>query len=233
MTRLWNLCPDNLQACKGTDRDFLPTFEEFLVQKPKDEQDSSFDWRALRLLARQSPHFFTLNNPPSAKVSDCLEAVSKRIRKEKEEKQSGSTTQEESQNGENQLTEDNALTEEMDAELMKGDSQDGSTHMDKHEHKQAVVTTEIIKALADKIAEHWKKLASKLGLNNDEVLYIETENPSVVDQCKQMLQIWFDDDEDASLDNLAYVLEGLELVSASDLAKRFLLNEEKVEVISD
>lgn len=201
LTRLWNLCPDNLSACKGSDRDFLPTFEEFLEQKPKDKPDSSFDWRALRLLARQSPHFFTLNNQ-SAKVSDCLETVSKRIKKEKEEKQTTNTTIEDIQNGEPNLTDgDNQLTEEMDAELIKeeGDSQDGSNNIDKHEHKAAVMTPEILKQLSDKIGEDWKRLAAKLGLATDEIQFIETENPGVNDQCKHMLTVWFDDDEDASL----------------------------------
>lgn len=30
LNRLWNICPDNLQACRGTDRNFLPTLEDFL-----------------------------------------------------------------------------------------------------------------------------------------------------------------------------------------------------------
>lgn len=236
LTRLWNLCPDNLSACKGSDRDFLPTFEEFLEQKPKDKPDSSFDWRALRLLARQSPHFFTLNNnAPSAKVSDCLETVSKRIKKEKEEKQTTNATLEDTQNGETQLTDgDNQLTEEMDAELIKEEeSQDGSNNIDKHEHKAAVVTPEILKQISDKIGDDWKRLATKLGLANDEIQFIETENPGVSDQCKHMLSIWFDDDEDASLDNLAYILEGLQMLAASEYAKNIIGAQEKVEEISD
>uniref|UniRef100_A0A336KG73 CSON008381 protein n=1 Tax=Culicoides sonorensis TaxID=179676 RepID=A0A336KG73_CULSO len=236
LTRLWNLCPDNLSACKGSDRDFLPTFEEFLEQKPKDKPDSSFDWRALRLLARQSPHFFTLNNPPSAKVADCLESVSKRIKKEKEEKQTANVTPEDNQNGETNLAEgDNQLTEEMDAELIKdeGESQDGSNNIDKHEHKAATVTPEILRQLSEKIGEDWKRLASKLGLAEDEIQFIETENPSVVEQCKHMLSVWFDDDEDASLDNLAYILEGLEMIGPSEYAKNIIAGEEKIEEISD
>ncbi|XP_063708120.1 THO complex subunit 1 [Culicoides brevitarsis] len=235
LTRLWNLCPDNLSACKGSERDFLPTFEEFLEQKPKDKPDSSFDWRALRLLARQSPHFFTLNNQ-SAKVSDCLETVSKRIKKEKEERQTANpgTTTEDTQNGETNLTDNDHLAEEMEAELIKddGDSQDGSNNVDQHEHKAAVVTPEILKQLSEKIGDEWKRLAAKLGLANDEIQFIETENPGIVDQCKHMLTVWFDDDEDASLDNLAYILEGLEMNAASECAKNFI-GQEKVEEISD
>lgn len=28
LTKLWNLCPDNLEACKGKDREFLPSLGE-------------------------------------------------------------------------------------------------------------------------------------------------------------------------------------------------------------
>jgi len=29
LTKLWNLKPDNLEACKGPERDFLPSFDSF------------------------------------------------------------------------------------------------------------------------------------------------------------------------------------------------------------
>lgn len=83
MTRLWNLCPDNLQACKGEDRNFLPPLETYL-ENPREKSDPSFEWRALRLLARQSPLFFTLFNSPSYKVADYLESVRKKCRKIKQ-----------------------------------------------------------------------------------------------------------------------------------------------------
>lgn len=82
LTRLWNLCPDNLHACRGADRNFLPSIETYLAT-PKDKVDPSFEWRALRLLSRQSPHFFNVNNPPSNKISDYLDSVRKKILKDK------------------------------------------------------------------------------------------------------------------------------------------------------
>lgn len=89
LTRLWNICPDNLQACRGEDRNFLPSIETYL-ENPKDKVDQSFEWRALRLLARQSPHFFSLTQTPN-KVSDYLEGVRKKI-KECNTRDSGATT---------------------------------------------------------------------------------------------------------------------------------------------
>lgn len=88
LTRLWNICPDNLQACRGEDRNFLPSIETYL-ENPKDKVDQSFEWRALRLLARQSPHFFSLTQTPN-KVSDYLEGVRKKIR-ECNTRESGAT----------------------------------------------------------------------------------------------------------------------------------------------
>lgn len=32
MNRLWNLCPDNMAACRSKDRDFLPTLENYFEE---------------------------------------------------------------------------------------------------------------------------------------------------------------------------------------------------------
>lgn len=48
-----------------------------------------------------------------------------------------------------------------------------------------------------------------------------------------MLQIWFDDDVDASLENLGYILEGLDMIAAADGVKRILDPVDKMEDISD
>lgn len=48
-----------------------------------------------------------------------------------------------------------------------------------------------------------------------------------------MLQIWFDDDDDANLDNLSYYLEGLDMIAAADCVKRFLEPADKMEDISE
>lgn len=85
LTKLWNLYPDNLEACKAKDRNFLPTLENYFadaidqLESPtpvKDDdnllKDGNFGWRALRLLARRSPHFFTYSNNPINKLPDYL-----------------------------------------------------------------------------------------------------------------------------------------------------------------
>lgn len=32
LTKLWNFKPDNLEACKGPERDFLPSFDSFFQE---------------------------------------------------------------------------------------------------------------------------------------------------------------------------------------------------------
>ena len=86
LTRLWNICPDNLEACKAENRTkFLPTLEEFFEEAIEqadpeagieDEyklvKNSEFGWRALRLLSRRSFNFFTPSNQPFKPLSDYL-----------------------------------------------------------------------------------------------------------------------------------------------------------------
>ena len=91
---MWNLCPDNLQASSAPERDFLPSveeyFEEAIEQLNPDAQvekeykkvnDGAWGWRALRLMAKKSPHFFTYGNHPIARLPDYLEQMLKKMSK--------------------------------------------------------------------------------------------------------------------------------------------------------
>ncbi|XP_052888913.1 THO complex subunit 1 [Anopheles moucheti] len=238
ITRLWNLCPDNLQACKGTDRNFLPSLETYL-ENPKEKQDPSFEWRALRLLARQSPHFFTLFNTPSYKVSDYLESVRKKIQKDKLDiklehaiqEETAPTNAEQGPEAEGEGLVGEEEQEQMDTELLKTEQ---LTPEDKNTHKTLAVTKEQLSELAPSIGRDWKKLATKLGYGADEIQYFESEHATVGEQCCHLLTLWFDDDMDASLDNLAYILEGLDMIPAAEAVKQMIaLLSEKVEEVSE
>ncbi|XP_029348172.1 THO complex subunit 1-like [Acyrthosiphon pisum] len=91
LTKLWNLKPDNLEACKGPERDFVPSFDSFFQEafeqldaklciesQNKKVNDVNFRWRALRLLSRKSPHFFTKSDDPIQKLSEYLENIVKK-----------------------------------------------------------------------------------------------------------------------------------------------------------
>ena len=55
LTKLWNVCPDNLEACRGKDRDFLPSldsyFEEAIEQTdPSAMVEDSYKYVCLQLI---------------------------------------------------------------------------------------------------------------------------------------------------------------------------------------
>ncbi|XP_067033610.1 THO complex subunit 1-like isoform X1 [Acropora muricata] len=95
LTRLWNLCPDNLEACKADNRVFLPSLEEYFSEAieqadpeamVEDEykviKNSNYGWRALRLLARRSHHFFQPSTNPFKTLPDYLDSVVQQLAQE-------------------------------------------------------------------------------------------------------------------------------------------------------
>uniref|UniRef100_A0A1I8PR36 Death domain-containing protein n=1 Tax=Stomoxys calcitrans TaxID=35570 RepID=A0A1I8PR36_STOCA len=231
LTRLWNYCPDNLQACKSEERNFLPQVETYL-ESSRDKNDTSFEWRALRLLARQSPHFFTFINSPSYKTSDYLDAVRKRLTKERLDaaKQAaaisnGTSTVVSSGEIQETLQEQETEPEGNDEGVLEGEEE--TTDLDKAEEdnnthsKPLTATREQIEELAPLIGDDWKKLGKKLGYAADELLYFE-ESAERDGGCVSMLVNWFADDDDASLDNLAYTMEGLEINTAAKAVKAII-----------
>lgn len=224
LTKLWNVCPDNLLSCKGGDRNFMPNLETY-IETEKEKGDASYEWRALRLLARQSPYFFVANTPSSSsnKISDYLENVRKRIIKERNEV--GTTIKQEAQEEESVDMEQTETMEQEDEDqdLLKPEqlTPEGGDRKER-QVENSKPTDEQMKELSCVIADDWKKLGAKLGYASDEMLFFESENAAVPDQCLAMLRIWFDDDVDASWDNLAYMLEGLKMSVAAEVVKRFI-----------
>lgn len=72
-----------------------------------------------------------------------------------------------------------------------------------------------------------------LGYTPDLLKFFADSNTNAPEQCRTMLQHWFNDDDDASLDNLSYILEGLDMIAAADAIKRFLEPVDKMEDISE
>lgn len=268
LTRLWNICPDNLQACRGDDRNFLPSIETYL-ENPKDKTDPSFEWRALRLLARQSPHFFSLTMTPN-KVSDYLEGVRKKIQESKtRDTTTTAATAATAAKAATQTPSDAAATkgdtatapttaatkaaaaaatveevsvveteaaDSVDADNLTAASTAAGHHDDDHnQHKIAIVTDVQRRQVATIIGAAWRKVATKLGYTADVQQFIDdkADAPTAADKCLHMLNIWFDEDDDANLDNLAYMLEGLELVVAAQAIKRMAEPADKMDDVSE
>lgn len=229
LTKLWNLCPDNLEACKGKERDFLPTLEDYFadaitqIESPspvKDEdnllKDGNYGWRALRLLAKRSPHFFTYSTVIMNPLSSYLEMMVKKIAHDKP----GRVPENSQELPQNDTEEENLFKDTQVDEGAEDIKQESEEFMDdkntRIEHK---ITPNQLQLFSEKIAPNWKKLANKLGFKSDEIEFFITGNPREVDQAKTMLQLWFDEDEDATLDNFLYILEGLEMEAAAELVR--------------
>ncbi|XP_030370941.1 THO complex subunit 1 [Scaptodrosophila lebanonensis] len=250
LTRLWNYSPDNLQACKSEQRNFLPQLETYL-ETPHEKIDPAFEWRALRLLARQTPHFFTFVSQPSCKISDYLEVVRKRLIREKEllkhasggaaainstESSNGLTTSSGSELIEQESVEpEPEPDQDLEVEDTEPVVEDDNTH-----EKPLMVTRAHIEEIIPLIGEPWMKVGKKIGFTNDELLFFQMNHPTPGVACMQMLTNWISDDDDATLENWAYMLEGLEMNEAAEGVKAIIQRERAtsqpnndVEILSD
>lgn len=221
MTKLWNLYPDNLEACKAKDRDFLPSLDTYFaeaieqVENPTTRtednllRDGNFGWRALRLMARRSPHFFTYSNNPINKLPDYLEMMVKKIAADRPGR-----IQENSDQNDAELEENLFKQVEANEEIKQTECDE-----DYIQFKVTILTSNQFEQFYEKSASNWKKLASKLGYQSDEIDFFATQNSSDVSAAKDMLHVWFEDDDDSTLENFSYILEGLEMMEAAEAVK--------------
>lgn len=187
LTRLWNLNPDNMEACKSDSREFMPSLEEFFVEAieqadptnmVEDEykvvRNSNYGWRALRLLSRRSPHFFQPTNQQFKSLADYLENMVIKLAKElpkdlpSEEIKTGE--EDDDENGDN---------------LLK-DSNDSPSIQSK------AVTNSQMDEIAAKLGSKWKTLADHLEMSEKEIRVIESDSEDVELQAKMLLVAWQD-----------------------------------------
>jgi len=216
LTALWNQNPDNLEACRARDRDFLPSlqnyFEEAIeqldpVNQVEDEykkvNNGEWGWRALRLMSRRSSHFFISGNNPIAKLPEYLETMLGKMAKEMpgiNSKQDTAGSQEEEMN----------MDEVGDAIPETG----GGDAAEKADPNAGVLTDGQCAELASRLASHWRKLAPKLGLADEKVAAMEAEVEGEEDRCALVFAAWKDQEgEGATKEEINYVLEGLKLSS--------------------
>ncbi|KAL7984372.1 hypothetical protein Chor_002942 [Crotalus horridus] len=212
LTRLWNLCPDNMEACKSESREYMPTLEEFfeeaieqadpenMVDKEfKVVNNSNYGWRALRLLARRSPHFFQPTNQQFKSLPEYLENMVIKLAKELP------PPSEEIKTGEDEDEEDN------DA-LLKENNESPEVQRDK------LVTGEQIELFANRLGEYWKILAPYLEMKDSDIRQIELDSEDLKMRAKQLLVTWQDQEGiHATMENLIIALNkaGLNDISES------------------
>lgn len=184
MNRLWNFCPDNLEACRSQKRVFTPTieryFESILQAAPEDRKlycsDSNFCWKALRLLSEKSAYFFVPNNQVVRPVSDYLEGVIERLAKDYdsvvpiEQSNNSSPTEEETKAaGDTEDISDDELLKNVDSSSVKSTEEDTLDAADTTDSAESAlpdgdtVTPSIIDQVAPKIRDYWDELSPHFG----------------------------------------------------------------------
>ena len=108
--------------------------------------DGQWGWRALRLLAKKSPNFFTYGNNPIAKLPDYLESILKKMYPE--------------------LVAAQAARPKIEA-TSPGASTNGSKTA-KDSGANELCTKEQLEKLASNLGENWPKLLPKLGMDKSE-----------------------------------------------------------------
>jgi len=196
LTKLWNLYPDNLEAASAPERDFLPSMDEYLSEAveqldPAQQveetyrkvHDGQWGWRALRLLAKKSPYFFTYGNAPIGTLPKYLTTMLKKHYPEW----------------------DKSKTE-------SGSAKEGDTSKDEGSTSGPVPLTEgHLEKLAANLGGDWTKLIPKLGLTKADLEAFQKE-PEEAKRGLAMLKKWAKEEgEGATKDEIQYVLEGLKM----------------------
>lgn len=226
MTRLWNLCPNNLEACKKSERDFVPALETYFTpaieqiggrSKVKDADklvnDSNFGWRGLRLLACRSPHFFTHSASPIATLPEYLSTMIKKLAKELPSVNQDDGGVDEEEDKEDDKEDPSVLEESQDVK-----EEEEEDDMPEREETGPITPAEM-KVLAENLnkisSDTWRTLGKKLGFEPDELDYFVAEKKD--DAAEYMLQIWVENEgEEANRESLMYTLEGLSMEQVAE-----------------
>ncbi|XP_072899566.1 THO complex subunit 1 isoform X1 [Hemitrygon akajei] len=187
LTRLWNLCPDNMEACKSESREFMPSLEEFfeeaieqadpenmVEEEYKVVNNSNYGWRALRLLARRSPHFFQPTNQQFKSLPEYLDNMVIKLAKELPPPSEEIKT-----------AEDEDEEEDNDDALLKESNESPDLHT-------KLVTDEQIDIFANKLGEQWKVLASHIEMKESDICGIESDSEDVKMRARLLLVAWHD-----------------------------------------
>ncbi|OWK01846.1 THOC1, partial [Cervus elaphus hippelaphus] len=191
-------------------KEYMPTLEEFFEEaieqadpenmvesEYKAVNNSNYGWRALRLLARRSPHFFQPTNQQFKSLPEYLENMVIKLAKELP------PPSEEIKTGEDEDEEDN------DALLKENESPDV--------RRDKPVTGDQIEVFANKLGEQWKVLAPYLEMKDSEIRQIECDSEDMKMRARQLLVAWQDQEgAHATPENL---INALNKSGLSDLAE--------------
>ncbi|XP_030631231.1 THO complex subunit 1 [Chanos chanos] len=212
LTRLWNLNPDNMEACKSDSREFMPSLEDFFEEaieqadpanmvedQYKVVRNSNYGWRALRLLSRRSPHFFQPTNQQFKSLADYLENMVIKLAKElpkdipSEEIKTGE--EDDDENGDNLLKESN----------------------DSPGIQNKPLTNDQMDEIASKLGAHWKTLAGQLEMKAVDMRELEMDSEDDEVRAKMLLVRWQDrEGNQATMENLLTALNAANLTNIAE-----------------
>lgn len=222
LTKLWNICPDNLEACASIERDFLPSVEDYFAEAIeqldpasqveetyKKVNDGQWGWRALRLLAKKTPHFFTYGNNPIAKLPDYLESMLKRMATGGGLNKSGNST----------MDVDVKLENGSDSKAEIKTEPQASDESEASAPAAFVCTPEQLEKLAENLStvENWKKITPKLGFTDEDIekMFEEKKVTETKDKILLMLTKWSEvEGPGATNEEIIYILEGAKMIVA-------------------
>lgn len=219
LTKLWNICPNNMEACQQTKRKFIPSSEEFFeeaIEQADPEQqveeqyklihNPTWSWKALKLKARNSPHFFSQSSGTLAKpLPEHLDVlIAKFVKDSSVLNKEANTSQTLTTNDESEVK-----TEDQDDEDMKDETQDStSTNKSTQENeilpnasfydepkqdKDKLIDKQIIETLSLKLKDRWQEVAKYLEITEDMIQYYADETTDPYKQAQKMFTIWVEE----------------------------------------
>lgn len=162
-------------------------------------------------MARRSPHFFTYSNNPINQLPDYLEMMVKKIAADRPGRMQENSDQNDADLEENLFKED-----ETNEDMKQGENDEDENYI---RFKVTILTITQFEIFCEKVSGNWKKLASKLGFKPDEIEFFQIQNATEVERARNMLHLWFEDDDDSTLENFCYILEGLEMSDAAETVR--------------
>lgn len=178
MNRLWNFCPDNLEACRSEKRAFTPSVESYfepLFKMSNEERElncsvSNFSWKALRLLSQKSNHFFVPSNQVVKKVTDYLVGVTDHLVQEFDSQSNSNNPKDDDAKNEIEDISDDELLKNVETSSVKSTEDeilDAPDTNDSNTNESAlpddVINGNIIEQVSLKLKDHWDTVSPLFG----------------------------------------------------------------------
>lgn len=227
MTRLWNFCPDNLEACRSQKRAFTPSIERYfesVLKRPAKERfeycsEPNFSWRALRLLSQKSSYFFVPSNQVVKPVNDYLQGITERLAQEFNVVPNSIAEQEESK-AETEDISDDELLKNVETNSVKSDDDMNTTtnttpdtndsNANESTLPDDILNETTLEHIAVKIADHWDELSPLFDFAEDELEFIKDNFNDPIARAKHLVTLWKEQNPArASLKNVQKIVQAV------------------------